>query len=91
MAYLKHLPVSALKIDRAFIKDLPQDTDDLAIVKAVLLLARELGLRVVAEGVETAEQLELLRSHGCDAYQGYFCSRPVPADEFAALLRQQAV
>lgn len=91
LAYLKHLPVTALKIDRAFIKDLPQDTDDLAIVKAVLLLARELGLRVVAEGVETAEQLELLRSHGCDAYQGYFYGRPVPADEFAALLRQQAV
>ncbi|WP_158540885.1 EAL domain-containing protein [Thiomonas sp. X19] len=89
LAYLKRLPVSALKIDRAFIKDLPNDAEDIAITKAVLLLARELGLRVVAEGVETAEQLEFLRSHGCDTYQGYFCSRPVPADEFAALLRGQ--
>ena len=89
LAYLKRLPASALKIDRAFIKDLPNDAEDIAITKAVLLLARELGLRVVAEGVETAEQLEFLRSHGCDTYQGYFCSRPVPADEFASLLRKQ--
>jgi diguanylate cyclase (GGDEF)-like protein/PAS domain S-box-containing protein len=89
LAYLKSLPVSTLKIDRAFIKDLPDDAEDSAITQAVLGLGHALGLRVVAEGVETTEQLEFLRAHGCHEYQGYYGSHPVPADEFAALLRAQ--
>ncbi|WP_081629815.1 bifunctional diguanylate cyclase/phosphodiesterase [Thiomonas sp. FB-6] len=88
LAYLKSLPVSSLKIDRAFVKDLPMGVRDMAITKAVLSLARELGLRVVAEGVENMGQFEFLRCHGCDAYQGYLFSRPVPAGDFAALLQK---
>lgn len=87
LAYLKHLPLDQLKIDRMFIKDLPSDIHDAAIVRAIILLAHHLGLDVIAEGVEAESQLEFLREHGCNACQGYFFCPPVPAEEFEKLLK----
>ncbi len=88
LSYLKRLPIDTLKIDRSFVQNIPGDADDAAIALAILAMARSLGIRVVAEGVETAEQLAFLRRHGCDAMQGYFFSKPLPADELGALLRK---
>ena len=87
LGYLRQLPVSTLKIDRSFVKDLPKSPDAAAICTAVIAMARELNLKVVAEGVETAEQLGFLREHRCDQAQGFLISRPVPAAELEALLR----
>ena len=77
LSYLKHFEVDSLKIDRAFVRDLPFDRGDAAIVSAVVALGRSLGLRVVAEGVETADQAELLRRLGCDELQGYYFASPM--------------
>ena len=79
LSYLKRFPAQTVKIDRSFIKGLPTDADDLAITEAVMAMAHSLGLNVVAEGVETAEQLEALRRLGCDEAQGYFLGRPMAA------------
>ena len=84
LAYLKRFPIDCVKIDRAFIKDMPGNADDVAIAKTIVAMAKALDLSTVAEGVETAEQLELLKTMGCDQIQGYFFSRPLPADEFLA-------
>ncbi len=86
LTYLKRLPVSVVKIDQAFVRGLGQDAADTAIVKSVIDLAHALGLVVVAEGVETAEQVTHLRSLGCDQAQGYFFARPQPAEELEAQL-----
>jgi EAL domain-containing protein (putative c-di-GMP-specific phosphodiesterase class I) len=85
LGYLRQLPVDALKIDRSFVKDLPQSDDDAAICAAIIAMARELKLKVIAEGVETAEQLEFLRRHHCDQAQGYHIGRPVPVSELQGL------
>ncbi len=88
LAYLKKLPLSTLKVDRSFVMSLPNE-NDAVIVKATIGLAKALGLTVVAEGVEKAEQLELLRSYGCDLAQGYHLSRPIAlADAEALLVRE---
>lgn len=79
LAYLKRYPVDCLKIDRAFIKDITQDREDDAIVSAILSMAKVLNIKVVAEGVETQEQLNLLKLKGCQEVQGYFFSKPLPA------------
>jgi diguanylate cyclase (GGDEF)-like protein len=86
LSYLKRFPIHTLKIDRSFVKDLIDDDDDAAIVTAIVTMARGLGLRVVAEGVETEEQSALLRSLACDVAQGFHFGRPVPASEFAQRL-----
>jgi diguanylate cyclase (GGDEF)-like protein len=87
LGYLKRFPVDSLKVDRSFIRDVPADLDDVAITKAIIALAHSLNLKVIAEGVETTEQLDLLRSLKCDQIQGYIFSKPVPAEEFAKLLK----
>ncbi|OGT89242.1 MAG: hypothetical protein A2286_11445 [Gammaproteobacteria bacterium RIFOXYA12_FULL_61_12] len=84
--YLKLFDVDALKIDSSFIRDIPHDKNDEHIARAVIALARSFGLRVVAEGVETAEQIEFLLKEGCDELQGFYFSRPVPAMELMNLL-----
>ena len=84
LAYLKRFPIHRLKIDRSFVKDLPDDAEDRAIASATMSLARDLGMAVVAEGVETAAQRDFLIAGGCRLLQGYFYGKPVPADVFAA-------
>jgi predicted signal transduction protein with EAL and GGDEF domain len=86
LSYLKRFPIDSVKIDRSFVRDLGTDPSDAAIVTTVIAMARNLNLRVIAEGVETEEQLEFLRRRGCDEYQGYIVSRPVDARAFARLL-----
>ena len=86
LSYLKRFPLDELKIDRSFVSDIPGDATDLAIVKATIALAAAMDLRVVAEGVETAVQLQALRELGCQTYQGYLFSPPVPAASFQTLL-----
>ena len=91
LAYLKRFPIDELKIDRSFVRDIPDDPDDMQIASAIIGMARGLNLRVLAEGVETAAQRDFLLAQGCHAYQGFLCSRPVPAAQFAELAsRQQA-
>jgi diguanylate cyclase (GGDEF)-like protein len=87
LAYLKRFPIDTLKIDRMFIKDITSNHEDAAITRAVIVLAHELDLNVIAEGVETFDQLELLVKHGCDQIQGYLFSKPVTSDECAAMIR----
>lgn len=88
LSYLRRFPLDKLKIDRSFIRDLMKNPDDMSIVRAIISLAHSLRLRVVAEGVENADQLEILRELGCDQYQGYFCSPAVPAEAFATLMKR---
>jgi len=90
LSYLKRFPAQTVKIDRSFISGLPTDGDDTAITQAVIAMAHSLGLKVVAEGVETAAQLALLRKLGCDEAQGYLLGRPMPASDLAARLRLTA-
>lgn len=87
LSYLKRFPIDTLKIDQAFVRDITSDADDAAIVNAIISLAHNLRLTVIAEGVETEEQLHYLRRQDCDEIQGYYFSRPVPCDAFEALLR----
>jgi EAL domain-containing protein (putative c-di-GMP-specific phosphodiesterase class I) len=86
LAYLKRFTADTLKLDRSFVAGLPQGADDLAITEAVLALAQRLRMTVVAEGVETAAQLQVLKRLGCDMVQGYHLGRPMPAAQLAALL-----
>ena len=90
LSYLRRLPLDKLKIDRAFIREIATSREDAEIVRAIITLAHSLRLKVVAEGVETDDQLRFLRSLGCDIYQGYLCSPPVEPDQFAMLVREQS-
>jgi EAL domain-containing protein (putative c-di-GMP-specific phosphodiesterase class I) len=88
LSQLKRFPIDTLKIDRAFVRDIPQSVDDTAITKAVVSLGKALGVRVVAEGVETAAQFQFLRDNGCDEMQGFFFSKPCHPDALAELLKK---
>lgn len=90
LAYLKRFPINTIKIDRAFIQDLTTNRDDAAITLAIIGLAHNLKLKVIAEGVETRAQLEFLRAHHCNEVQGYYVSKPLPATEIAKLLSKDA-
>ena len=89
MSYLKHIPLNTLKIDQSFVKELPHDKENFAIVLAIISMAKSLGYAVVAEGVETLEQAQMLNQLNCDALQGYFFSKPVDASEIITLSRKQ--
>ena len=88
LAYLKRLPISEVKIDKSFVMGMEDDAEQLAIVSSIVDLGRNLGLRVVAEGVETDSAWALLRDRGCHRAQGYFLSPPLPADAFVAWIRE---
>jgi EAL domain-containing protein (putative c-di-GMP-specific phosphodiesterase class I) len=90
LAQLKRLPVSALKIDRSFVMDMTTSREDATIVRSIVELAHNLGLHVVAEGVETSEHWDALARLGCDSAQGYFLTRPVPADGLEQWMRDRA-
>jgi EAL domain-containing protein (putative c-di-GMP-specific phosphodiesterase class I) len=83
---LKRFPVDRLKIDRSFVQHIAWDSDDAVIVRAIIALGHNLGLRVLAEGVETEQQIEFLRANGCDELQGYYFSKPVSAWQMGKLL-----
>jgi diguanylate cyclase len=87
MTYVKHFPLDELKIDRSFVQGLPDDKADLAIVHAITVLGHSLGMRVVAEGIETTAQLEAVKALGIDQFQGYLLGKPLPPDQFEALAK----
>jgi len=86
LSYLTRFPIQKLKIDKTFVRDLDSDRSDAAVTSGVIALGHSLGLTVLAEGVERLEQLDFLRANGCDEVQGYYFSRPIPAEEFEKLV-----
>ena len=91
LAYLRRFPINVLKIDQSFMHDIPHDQGAMEIAATIIAMARNLHLHVLAEGVETQEQLAFLQGHGCDSSQGYLHSRPLPVAEFETLLRAESV
>jgi EAL domain-containing protein (putative c-di-GMP-specific phosphodiesterase class I) len=91
MSLMKQFPIDTIKIDRSFVRDLPNDSEDQAIAQAIISMGKALGMTVVAEGVETVEQQAFLRSHACDEMQGYLFSKPLPPGKLASLLRSAPV
>ena len=89
LSYLKRFPIDTLKIDKSFINEITTDEDEAAIVKAIVMMGHALGLTVIAEGVETPEQLAYLTTLGCDLIQGYLFSTPLPTEAFTELLMEQ--
>ena len=86
LAQLKNFPIDTLKVDRSFIREIPNEAEDKAITEAIIAMAKALSMTVIAEGVESQEQEEFLRRHACDQMQGFYFSKPLPADGFAELL-----
>ena len=91
LSYLKRLPIRKLKIDQSFVRDITVDPNDAAIVVAIISMARSLDLEVIAEGIETVEQLTVLRAKGCPVGQGFYISVPMSADDLAPLLAKTSV
>jgi EAL domain-containing protein (putative c-di-GMP-specific phosphodiesterase class I) len=91
LSYLKRFPVTRLKIDQTFVRDLATDIDDAAIVRAIIVVAEELSLDVTAEGVETAQQVAFLTAHNCGEAQGFYFARPAPASEVLTLLERRTL
>jgi EAL domain-containing protein (putative c-di-GMP-specific phosphodiesterase class I) len=91
LAQLKNFPIDTLKVDRSFIRNLPQDSDNQAITQAIITMGNNLSLTVVAEGVETQEQKDFLRGLICDEMQGFYFSKPIAPDQFAVLLRKNNI
>jgi EAL domain-containing protein (putative c-di-GMP-specific phosphodiesterase class I) len=89
LAYLKRLPIDCVKIDASFVRGIPVDASDVAITETIIAMSRNLGLKVVAEGVETHDQARFLEQAGCDEMQGFYFSKPLPADGLAVYLRQE--
>jgi len=89
LSNLKRLPIDILKIDRSFLHPAKETLDDTSIAVAIIRMGRSLKLRVVAEGVESLEEMKFLRAHDCDEAQGFYFSPPVPAEQFAAMLRKR--
>jgi EAL domain-containing protein (putative c-di-GMP-specific phosphodiesterase class I) len=87
LTYLKRLPVDALKIDQSFVRDATHDPNDAEIIRAIVAMARSLNLEVIAEGVETPEQLAFLQALDCHLYQGFIYSKPLPPEDFRRLLK----
>ncbi len=87
LSYLKRFPINILKVDQSFVRDIPHDEDDAAIASTIISMAKSLGLKVVAEGVETLAQLQFMREHHCDAMQGYYFSKPLPPEQFEEFLK----
>ena len=88
LAQIKHFPIDTLKVDRSFIRNIPKDAEDKAITEAIIAMGKTLSLTVVAEGVETVEQMNFLKEHSCDEMQGYYFSKPIVPEQFADLLRK---
>ena len=88
LAYLKTFPLNRLKIDQAFVRDLPANDSDRAIANTVVALGLNLGMEVLAEGVETEAQRDFLKASGCQVFQGYFYSKPVPGEEISERIRR---
>jgi EAL domain-containing protein (putative c-di-GMP-specific phosphodiesterase class I) len=91
LSYLRKFPLDAIKIDQSFMRHIAESPDDTAIVSAIISMGQSLKLRVVAEGVETPEGLAFLQARQCEEAQGYYFSRPVPAEQFATLLKRQQI
>jgi EAL domain-containing protein (putative c-di-GMP-specific phosphodiesterase class I) len=87
LSYLKRFPIDILKVDRSFVMDIPSDSNDMAITAAVIAMAHKLNLRVVAEGIETKEQLDFLRSNHCEYGQGYLIARPMPCKDLETYIQ----
>ncbi len=88
LSYLKRFPIDTLKIDQSFVRDIPRDPDDAAIAQAIISMAHSLGMKVIAEGVETTQQLAFLRANRCDGMQGYYFSKPLSAEDMTGLLQK---
>jgi diguanylate cyclase (GGDEF)-like protein len=89
LGYLKRFPINSLKVDRSFVRDLPHSTDDVAITRAVIAMAHSLQMNVIAEGVELKEQFDVLRSEGCDEFQGYLCRPPLIEEDLIRFVRER--
>ncbi len=89
MSYLKLFPIDKLKIDQSFVRDVILDKSNASLVRAIISMARTLGLNTIAEGVETQEQLDFLRAEGCEKVQGYFLGRPMPSEQLEDFLKNR--